>query len=99
MKKLVITLIILMVSMPAFSFIHESQTDPDPIKRKAALILMINKSLSDIQAKILRDSLMDLTVEDLEYISGGARNVNEVIRGLEERAPDDEDEHAADAKN
>tara|TARA_Y100000590_G_scaffold470440_1_gene665000 strand:+ start:103899 stop:104186 length:288 start_codon:yes stop_codon:yes gene_type:complete len=67
--------------------------EPDPVKKKAVLIQAIKHSLSETQALLLKDYLHNYTVEDLEYIKEDAKEFEKVLRGLENRAPDDEDEH------
>jgi len=67
--------------------------DPDPIKKKAVLIQAIKHSLSETQALLLKDYLQNYSVEDLEYIKEDAKEFEKVLRGLENKAPDDDDEH------
>lgn len=97
MKKLFIFLFLLSFSAPALSFTAGSQTDPDPKKKKAALVRMINKTLTETQAILLQDSLLKLSLNDLKEIYDKNKGFEQIIQSLEERQPDDGDEHTANS--
>ncbi len=95
MKKLITSLLLMaFTSMATANVAQDHYTgEPDPIKKKAVLISTIKKSLSETQAMLLQDYLHNYSVEDLEYIKEDAKEFEKVLRGLENKAPDDDDEH------
>lgn len=97
MKKLFIFLFLLSFSAPALSFMAGPDTDPDPKKKKAALVRMINKTLTETQAILLQDSLLKLSLNDLKEIYDKNKGFEQIIQSLEERQPDDGDEHTANS--
>ena len=97
MKKLFIFLFLLSFSAPALSFMAGPDTDPDPKKKKAALVRMINKSLTETQAILLQDSLLKLSLNDLKEIYDKNKDFEQIIQSLVERQPDDGDEHTANS--
>ncbi len=97
MKKLFIFLFLLSFSAPALSFMAGPDTDPDPKKKKAALVRMINKTLTETQAILLQETLLKLSLNDLKEIYDKNKGFEQIIQSLEERQPDDGDEHTANS--
>lgn len=91
MKKLFIFFLLFCFNFSAFTQAFE------PIKKKAALVKMINKSLTQTQAILLEDALLKLSVKDLKEIHDKSKDYEEIIRSLEERQPDDGDELTVDS--
>ena len=87
MKRTFFFMLLFSLSFSAFSY------NADPIKKKAALVKMINKTLTETQAILLQDALLKLSVKDLKEIYDKKRDYQEIIHGLETRQPDDGDEH------
>ncbi|MFT6069146.1 MAG: hypothetical protein ACJAT2_000377 [Bacteriovoracaceae bacterium] len=88
MKKLFILAFLIFFSAPLFS----QSTDTDPVKKKAALVRMINKTLTETQAILLEESLLKLPLKDLKEIYDKNKDYQEIIQSLEGRSPDDGDE-------
>jgi hypothetical protein len=87
MKKTIISLFLLSLTIPAFSYNNE---DADPVKKKAALVRMINNSLTETQAILLEESLLRLSINDLNEIYDKNEDYQSIVEALEERQPDDE---------
>ena len=96
MKKMILTILVCLISTSVFSNInitHFEADNPNPIKKRAALVAMIKNTVTETQAQMLMDALVGLSLEDLRFISENPIHLDEALMELENRSPDDEDEH------
>ena len=95
MKKLIITLLVLGSCSSAFGAYTKTKdwNVSEAGLNRAAMVLNINSNLSELQAQLLEDALKDLAIQDLEFINDDPAHLEMFILELEQRAPDDGDEH------
>lgn len=96
MKNILAVIMFLFISLSANAYLTQ---EPDPIKKKVALVRMINKSLTETQAILLKDSLLKLSLKDLKEIHDKSKDYSEIVQSLEGRQPDDGDEHTSGSLN
>lgn len=93
MKILISLLLTMSFAGPVLANIDKS--DPPKERKKARLVQIITMSMSETQALLLEETMESLTLEELSVIKENPEEFEDILFGLENRIPDDKDEHGA----